>query len=304
MPTFDTPGPISVSLELAVGDLRITAGDRRETIVEVRPSDPAKKADVALAEQTVVQCSGGNLLIRTPRLWRQWTPWGGRESIDVTIELPAGSSLQGSTGVGSLWSMGRVGDCSYRTGLGDVSLEDAGRVELKSGMGDVHVGTAAGDAEVKTAGAIRIGTIGGSAAVKNSNGDTWIGEIAGEARVSAANGAINVDRAGGSITAKTANGAVHLGEVSRGSVVAQSACGPLEIGVRDGVAAWLDLKTSYGVVQNDLAATGQPASNEGTVEVRAHTSAGNITIYRSFAGADENADDAAAAPPPQQTGNA
>jgi hypothetical protein len=46
MPTFDTPEPISVTVELGVGDLRIVASDRTDTMVEVRPSDAAKKADM------------------------------------------------------------------------------------------------------------------------------------------------------------------------------------------------------------------------------------------------------------------
>ena len=38
MPTFDTPNPISVEVELGVGDIRIEASDRTETVVEVRPA--------------------------------------------------------------------------------------------------------------------------------------------------------------------------------------------------------------------------------------------------------------------------
>ena len=44
MPTFETPEPISVSLELGVGDVRIAASERTDTVVEVRPSDPPKNA--------------------------------------------------------------------------------------------------------------------------------------------------------------------------------------------------------------------------------------------------------------------
>jgi len=55
MPVFDTPEPISVTVELGVGDLRVVAGDRADTVVEVRPSDPAKKGDVTAAEQTRVE---------------------------------------------------------------------------------------------------------------------------------------------------------------------------------------------------------------------------------------------------------
>ena len=67
MPTFDTPEPISVSLELGVGDIRIVAGDRTDTVVEVRPTDPAKKGDVTAAEQTRVEFAAGRLQIRAPK---------------------------------------------------------------------------------------------------------------------------------------------------------------------------------------------------------------------------------------------
>lgn len=49
MPTFDTPEPVSVAIELAVGDARLTAGDRPDTVVEVLPRNPDKKADVKAA---------------------------------------------------------------------------------------------------------------------------------------------------------------------------------------------------------------------------------------------------------------
>ena len=110
---------------------------------------------------------------------------------------------------------------------------------------------------------MRIGSVDGTAAVKNSNGDTWIGEVTGDARVSAANGAISVDRAHAGIVAKTANGDVRLGEVARGAVVAQSAMGTVEVGIHEGVAAWLDLDTKFGQVHNDLDASERPGAERG-----------------------------------------
>ena len=43
MHRFDTPDPISVTVELAVGDIRIEASDRADTVVEVRPRDPREE---------------------------------------------------------------------------------------------------------------------------------------------------------------------------------------------------------------------------------------------------------------------
>jgi len=286
MPTFDTPEPISVTVELGVGDLRIVASDRTDTMVEVRPSDAAKKADVTAAEQTRVEYAGGRLLIKAPKSWRQFTWRGGGESIDVQVELPAGSHLRGETGVAALRCQGRLGECRYKTGVGDIQLDQAGAVQLRTGVGDLTVEQADGDAELTTgSGSVRIDHIDGAAVVKNSNGDTWIGEVTGNLQVNAANGRISVDRARETVAAKSANGDVRLGEVAHGAVLAQTAFGKVEIGIRDGVAAWLDLNTRFGNVQNDLEASGPPQPGEDPVDIRARTSWGDIIVRRSFANA-------------------
>jgi hypothetical protein len=284
MPTFDTPEPISVTVELGVGDLRIVASDRTDTQVEVRPSDAAKKADVAAAEETRAEYDGGRLLIKAPKNWRQYTFRGGGESIDVQVELPAGSHLRGETGVAALRCSGRLGECRYKTGVGDIRLDQAGAVQLRTGVGDIIVEGADGDAELTTgSGSLRIDRVGGAAVVKNSNGDTWIGEVAGDLRVNAGNGRISVDRARETVAARSANGDVRLGEVAHGTVLAQTAFGKVEIGIRDGVAAWLDLNTRYGAVRNDLDTADRPGAGEEAVEVRARTAFGDITIHRSSA---------------------
>jgi hypothetical protein len=284
MPTFDTPQPIAVTLELGVGDVRIDASDRAETVVEVRPSDPAKEEDVAAAEETRVEYSNGHLLVKAPTGWRQWAPWGGQESVDVSIGLPTGSRVRAVGGVATLRGSGRFGECHGKVGVGDIQLDEAGPVDLKTGIGDVTVERAVGKAEIVTgSGAVRVGRVEGTAVVKNSNGDTWIGEVTGEARMRAANGSISVDVAHEGIVAKTAKGDVRLGEVERGATVAQSAFGDLEVGVRDGVAAWLDLQTRFGDVRNELEASESPGADETAVEVHATTSFGDITVHRSVA---------------------
>jgi DUF4097 and DUF4098 domain-containing protein YvlB len=281
MPTFDTPEPIAVTLDVGVGDIRVVAGDRTDTVVDVRPSDPAKRADVTAAEQTRVEYSSGRLLIQAQKGWR-WSFRSGRESIDVQIELPSGSQVNGEAGVAALYCTGHIGGCRFQTGVGDIQLDQAGPLELKAGAGDITVGHVVGDAEVSTAGAVGIGSVEGAAVIKNSNGDTWIGEVTGDVRVKAANGRITIDRARGAATVKTANGDLRLGEVERGAVLAESANGKIDVGIRDGAAAWLDLKTGFGNVHNELQAADRPDPDEEAVDVRARTAYGDITIRRSL----------------------
>jgi Putative adhesin len=288
MPTYETPDPISVTVELGVGEVRIAATNRSDTVVRVTPSNAGKKGDVTAAEQTGVEFDNGRLLVKAPKGWRQWTPWGGGESVDVEIELPSGSRVWGNAAVAELRCTGRIGDCRYRTGVGDIRLDEAGRVELKTGAGDITVNRVDGTAEVTTgSGAIGIGSIDGSAAIRNGNGDTWVGEVGGNVRVSAANGTISMDVARGTVEAKTALGDVRVGEVEQGSVVAHSAFGSVEVGVRDGVAAWLDLDTKFGSVQNDLDSAEAPGPSENPVEVHAQTSYGDVKVHRSFASRNE-----------------
>jgi hypothetical protein len=282
MTTFETPTPISVSLDLGVGDIRITASDRTDTVVEVRPSDPASAGDVTAAEHTQVEYAGGRLLIKAPKGWKHYTPWGGRESIDVAVEVPSGSRVDGEAGVAAFRSTGRLDECRVKTGAGAIHVDHAGAVQLRTGAGDVTLDRAGGRAIVTTgSGALQIGSVDGPTFVKNSNGETWIGEVSGDVRVRAANGKITVDRPRSTVAVKTANGDIVLGAVERGQVVAETAYGKVDIGVAGGVPAWLELHTSFGNVRNGLEPADGPAAGHDSVEIRARSGFGDITIRRS-----------------------
>ena len=129
-------------------------------------------------------------------------------------------------------------------------------------------------------GDVRLRTLDASAVIKNSNGDTWVGEAAGDLRISAANGSIAVDVAQASLVAKSSNGDVRLGEAVRGSVVLETRLGDLEVGIREGTAAWIDVRSTAGKVHNALEASEKPEPSAETVEVRGRTTAGNVVIRR------------------------
>ena len=166
--TFETPEPIAVTLAMNVADVRISAGERTDTVVTVTANDASKKADVEAAEQTRIEFSGGRLLVKAPRSWKHYTIFKfGRESVDVSIELPAGSSVEGEVWVGDLSCIGRLGGCRYTTGAGDIRLERAGPVQVSTGAGRVGVDVAERKSEITGSGQMRIGELRGPAVVKN-----------------------------------------------------------------------------------------------------------------------------------------
>ena len=109
MPTFDSRGPISVNIEIGVGEIQMAAGDRTDTVVEVRPRDESDEQDVRAAEETTVSFADDRLTVKGPH-GRAWRGWMRNGAVDVTIEVPAGSHVEGTIGVGAFTCDGRLGD--------------------------------------------------------------------------------------------------------------------------------------------------------------------------------------------------
>jgi DUF4097 and DUF4098 domain-containing protein YvlB len=208
--------------------------------------------------------------------------FGKTGSIDVTIDLPTGSSLRGDAAVATFRCAGRLGECHVKIATGDVQFNQTGPLDLHTGAGGVVVDHVTGHAEVDTGtGRIRLREITGTAVVKNSNGDTWIGAVEGDLRANAANGDIRVDRANADVNANTARGDVRIGGLARGSATLSTAFGQIEVAIDAGTAAQLDVQTKFGRVDNQLTATDRPEPTEQTVSVRARTSYGDIVIRRA-----------------------
>jgi DUF4097 and DUF4098 domain-containing protein YvlB len=282
MTTFDTPEPISATIEITLGNVWVHASDRADTVVEVRPTDPAEDADVQIAEKITVDYADGRLTVKAPKEWAR-SLFRRSGSVDVMIGLPEDSSID-ATLAADFRGEGRLGETSVRTALGTIRLDDTGRLWLSSGTGAISVARSTGHTEVTTAnGDIRIGRIDGTAVVKTSNGNVTLGEVTGDLRLNTAYGDLAIDRALASVTAKTAYGSVRVGEVVRGSVVLLTSYGELELGVREGTAAWLDVSSGFGNVHSSLETSAGPASSDETVEVRGRTGFGDIVIRRSSA---------------------
>ncbi len=280
MPVFSTPEPAPVVIDVVAGDIRITATDRSDTVVEVTPSDPGHDPDVRAAEQTRVEQTAAGLLIKGPRQ-RTASLRNKVGSVDVSIELPAGSPVRAEAAIGAVRASGLLGECQIKTSAGGIEIDQAGAADLSSSAGAIAAGRLYGHAEISTgSGRVRLGEIDGSAVVKNANGDIWIGHVTGDLRMNTANGDLTVGRADAGVTASTANGAVRVSDIRRGSISLKTGIGEIEVGIREGTAARLDVSTGFGRVHNDLTAADSPGAADDIAEVRARTSYGDIYIRR------------------------
>ncbi|MFD3494371.1 DUF4097 domain-containing protein [Streptomyces sp. NPDC058690] len=278
MPSFDTPEPISVTAHVEAGSIQFTAGDRPDTVVEVRPRDPKRDQDVRAADQTEATCAGGVLTIRTPKS----NLFGRTGTVDVTVELPTGSRIDMTGAWVQVLGEGRLGEVRVKTSSGDVRLDTTGPLQLTASHGSITVDRVEGMAEISTSsGSLRIGVVDGPAVLKNSHGTTTVGSATGELRVSGANGDIEIRSAEDSVTATTAHGTLRVGDVARGTVQLETSYGAIEVGVREGTAAWLDVSSGSGQVRNTLTASEAPEKTEDAVKVRARTRHGNIDVRRA-----------------------
>lgn len=83
-------------------------------------------------------------------------------------------------------------------------------------------------------------------------------------------------------------GSVRVHDLVRGTAHIEASYGAVNLGVRNGTAVWLDASSQHGTVRSDLASDPGPATDEETLELRVHTSYGDIIIHRSGSRADPN----------------
>src|SRR5207253_508764 len=187
---------------------------------------------------------------------RRRTLVGPNGLVDVTVELRAGSRVDVSGSWTQVLGEGRLGEMSVKASTGDVRLDTTGPLKLNASHASITVDRVEGMAEVTTStGNVRVGLVDGPAVLKNSHGTTTVGAVTGELRVSGANGGIDIARAEASVTGTTTNGSLRVAEVARGTVQLESSNGSIEVGIREGTAAWLDVTSNRGQVRNTIAAS-------------------------------------------------
>jgi DUF4097 and DUF4098 domain-containing protein YvlB len=178
MQKFDTPTPITVVLDIPAGRVQFIAADRADTVVEVLPADASKSRDAKVAEQTKVEYGDGVLRIETPAKNQGFGPSG---SIEVTVQLPAGSRVEAKTASAELRAVGRLGDVAFQGAYRQIKIDETAGLRLTATDGDVEVGRLGGPAEISTArGDIRIAeAVRGTVVLRTQSGDISVSAAAG-----------------------------------------------------------------------------------------------------------------------------
>ncbi|MGW1767284.1 DUF4097 family beta strand repeat-containing protein [Streptomyces sp. NPDC002073] len=216
MHKFVTPAPVSAVLDIPAGRIRFIAADRDTTTVEVLPANASKSRDVKAAEETTVDYADGVLRIAAAPAKNRIL--GNSGSVEVTVQLPAGSRVEGKAAAAELRGVGRLGDVAFEGANDSVKIDEAASLRLTVLAGDVQVGRLNGPAEIGV-----------------QKGDITISE--------AVTGTVTLTTQAGSITIGTGRGV-------SATLDAHTAYGRIQNSLNnsDGAAAGLNIHatTSYG----------------------------------------------------------
>lgn len=264
MKTFETGGPVEVSVECAAGEVRVATADAARAEVDVtalRDDDVSREAVAA----TLVELRDDRLVVEVPK--REGRLFGREPKVRVDVRVPHGSGLSFRTASADVAAGGRLAGVRGRTASGDVRVDEAATVRLETASGD-----------------LRVGTVRGPAGLKTASGDIELGHATGPVEASVVSGDLRVRAADEGASLSAVSGDVAVESVARGDVEVRTVSGNATVGVRTGARVHVDVSTVSGDLQSEVELDETPAEGEGPlVEVRGRTVSGDFRVRRSTA---------------------
>ena len=270
MPTFDTPGSVSLQIKLPSGRVVVTTVDEPTTSVDVvalgrRGQDAVDEIEVTMEER------GGRHVVRVEQRDRfRWGPiqitWGG--DFECRVTCPPGSDLDLAGASTDVRVEGDLGDVSARTVSGDIRLQTvSGALQVKTASGDVLVGDVGGQGSVATvSGDVGVDHLDAPLTTRSVSGDISVGTISAELGVSTTSGDVDLK-------------AVHAGEVR-----VQTVSGDVRVGIARGTRVWVDAASVSGDLESELGLEGQEAADEpegAVVPLHVKTVSGDVAVVRA-----------------------
>ncbi|CAM5646347.1 hypothetical protein GCM10010222_58180 [Streptomyces tanashiensis] len=179
MQKFATTAAITALLDIPSGHIRLIAADRDNTTVEVRPANASKSRDAKAAEQVEVDFTDGVLRIAAPAPRNRL--FGDSGSVEITVQLPAGSRVEAKAALAELRGVGRLGDVTFEAAQATVKLDETAGAHLTVQAGDITVGRLGGSAEISTLkGTLQIAEAQrGTVTLRTEHGDITVGTTRG-----------------------------------------------------------------------------------------------------------------------------
>jgi DUF4097 and DUF4098 domain-containing protein YvlB len=275
MPTFETPGSVSLQIKLPSGRVVVTTADEPKTTVEVvalgrRGQDAIDDIEITMDERR------GRHLVRIEQRDRfRWGPiqvtWGG--DFECRVTCPPGTDLDLAGSSTDVRVEGELGEVSARTASGDIRLQAVrGTLQVKTASGDVFVGDVEGQGSIATvSGDVGVESVEAALTARAVSGDITVGAVAAELGIS------------------TTSGDVDLKAVHGGDVRVQTVSGDVRVGVARGTRVWVDAVSVSGDLQSELGLEDEGATTTAEVEaddvvpLHVKTVSGDVSVVRAAA---------------------
>lgn len=233
---FPASDPVDLRVRVPAGCVTVRAAATQTATVTIKTDRPGGRAERFL-DATRVEFDEGALSVTTPERFGM----GRGGSLDVTVEVPEGSTCLVHTASADVRCTGELSALDANTASGDVSAD------LVNGM--ARAATASGDVYVAQA---------GEADLQSASGDVTIGQVTGQARATTVSGDVRIDAASGSRTE------------------AKSTSGDIRVAVPPGIGVYLDLSTLSGSASSDLEPADEAGGSDMTLTCR--TLSGDVQV--------------------------
>jgi len=271
---FETPGQVSLQIQIPSGRVVVGTTDEPRTQVELislgrRGQDALEQIQVTHDER------GGRHVVSIEQRNRiQWGPlqisWGG--DVEVRVSCPLGTHLELSGASTDFRAEGRYGDVLARTASGDILIgEVAGKLEVKTASGDVSLESVEGE----------------NGTLATVSGDVAIGHAASELTLRTVSGDMELRVVDRPLTISTTSGDVDLRSLEGGELRVQSVSGDCRIGIGRGTRIWVDASSVAGDMKSELAMgdempeeTEEPSGEVVPVQVK--TVSGDVALVRAL----------------------
>ena len=267
MPSFETPGPVTLRVSAPAGSVTVETWTERSVEVDVTPQRADEGSRQAAAETRVEASDRGGrheIVVQVPKREGRLSFLGRSPELRIAIRCPEDADLELTTHSSDVRAIGPLGEVAVKSASGDVELDDTRALAVTTASGDISAGAVAGELTAKTAsGDLELRSVGGPGTVSTVSGDV---------RVGANNDSIAVNTVSGDVELEATGAAVRVSAVS----------GDVSVAARPGLALWIDAQSVSGSMRSDLDVGDLPPTEPGEqVELRIRTVSGDVRIARS-----------------------